>query len=527
MYNSVSIDSIPGTSKLFKEFFKNSEYNKLDSLQNKIYDISKKNYNRELLIETIKSSSVLFNLNELQINNLQLLSQNSTLAVVSGQQAGFMGGSLYTLLKSLDTVKTSKRLKSLYPEKNFVPIFWVEDNDNDLDEVASAILPDESYTVKDFVLNFIEKTVVSKTNLSDNHLEVVKEFSDYIKKFRYGNEIEEIISSSYNGKYSLSESFTILMNKLIGHTGILFLSASKIMETGIFKSLIYDELTNIGRSFNSVERKNKELESKGYHIQANVSEVNLFYHINNQRFRIDIENDGYKINNTHYTRNEFLEIVSAEPDKFSPKVLLRPIFQDYCIPTILYIAGPGEIAYHSQLDYLYQDFELIKPAIFMRTSLTVLDKKIARYLNKLGLQPEYFRKNFREIEKEVTLNLLGESHSNMFNEFKSNFKEHFDMLEEYLLKIDSQLDRTIKGTFVKITEQIELLDKKSFAAAKRINEETLHKYKSISNFLFPNEKLQERVFSLLYFVAADINFIEKLLNLDIESDNFHLFIELD
>jgi hypothetical protein len=82
MYNSVSIDSIPGTSKLFKEFFKNSEYNKLDSLQNKIYDISKRNYNRELLIETIKSSSVLFNLNELQINNLQLLSQNYTLAVV-------------------------------------------------------------------------------------------------------------------------------------------------------------------------------------------------------------------------------------------------------------------------------------------------------------------------------------------------------------------------------------------------------------------------------------------------------------
>jgi bacillithiol biosynthesis cysteine-adding enzyme BshC len=527
MYSSIPFSKLNSSSKLFVDFIENIQQNNYESINQKIPEVLKRKHYKSKLIEAVKSTSNKFELYQSQKENIELLKSENTLAVVSGQQAGFLGGSLYTLYKALDTHIISKKLRTKFPEYNFVPIFWIEDNDNDLEESSHTMLYDNDYNPVPLKLNFDDTSTVSHTFIDENSLEIINKAKSLIQNLHpNGAKYSELIDLCYQSGISWSESFAHLLHSILGKLGILMVSASKLMATGTFKELVIRELTEPGASKNLIEKRNEILMDKGFNIQAQASDINLFYHINNHRFRIDTTDTGFVINGTNYTKSDILAIANNNPERFSPKVLTRPLFQDFSIPTICYIAGPGEIAYLSQIDYLYNNLNIEKPALLMRTSLTIIDKKISRYLQKINKNPDYFFNKFSEIEKEIANELLGIDHEEHFIDFRKLFDFEFEKLEKYLMRIDNQLERTIKGAYTKIQEQIEQLDKKAHSFAKRNNEELLQKYKSISHSVIPTGIQQERMISPLQYLASTDNFIEILLNIQSELSNKHHFIEI-
>ncbi len=525
MYKSILLSQLPGASNVFKDFLNHSETYSFEDFSRIISLIQNRLYPRTAVNDAILNSSKDYELFELQKNNLELLKESNTFAIVTGQQAGFLGGSLYTLLKAVDTVKVAINLKSRFPDCNFVPIFWVEDNDDDLTEASHSYLFDANYNPIEFKLTHEGNSCVSDERIKEEDLLTIEIALKELDKYPFGENISTLVREVYKVGSTWSESFVKLYQQLIGRTGILFLSASKLMKSGVFGNLVLDELKNQGRSLASVEKINAELISRNYHLQATPSEVNLFYHIGNKRFRIDSTNDGFNINREFISRNEFLKLAESNPTNFSPKVLLRPVFQDAVLPTLAYIAGPGEIAYHSQTDYLYKDFQVTKPVVLMRTSATIIDKKISRYLSKIEKSSEYFFQSYPEIEKELADRLLGQHHDDIFSDFNKKLDADLASLESYLMTLDNQLERSIKGAYVKIKEQIEQLDKKAHSSAKRTNEELMQKYKMCSNSIYPNAKPQERVISPLTFIAQNDNFVDLLMNLDNGLSVEHLFIE--
>ncbi|MDT3738148.1 MAG: bacillithiol biosynthesis cysteine-adding enzyme BshC [Candidatus Kapabacteria bacterium] len=526
MYKSIPLNEMPGSTKLFQDFMKNVQPYCIDSVSSKIEEILSHNFNRVVLADSIRQTAAKLELNETQLGNISLLEQKQTLAVVSGQQAGFLGGSIYTLLKALDTVRIAKELKQKNPDYDFVPIFWIEDNDNDLDEASKTCLFDSNYNAIEFRLPYHEHKTVADTLIDDSAFSVIETAGLMFSKYQFCTQICEIIDKAYKNDNSWSEAFTILLQKIIGDTGVLFLSAEKLVKTGIFKDIVRDEITNLGRTYRSVEKKNAELVESGYHIQAQVSEFNLFYHSEGYRYKIDKQSGEFVVNDKKFSHFKMDRLIESNPENFSPKVLLRPIFQDFAIPTAVYIGGPGEIAYHSQIDYLYQDFGITKPSLMMRTSVTLIDKKNSRYLSKIDKPPEYFWKHYQEIEKEIAVTFLNEEHDKIFGEFRMNLANQFKSLEDYLINVDNQLERTVMGAYVKITEQIDQLDKKTLSSAKRLNEDTLQKFRTLSNAIFPLDTLQERVISPLFFLSQSENLITQLLDLNDDSKAKHIFLEI-
>ncbi len=523
----INFSDIKSSSNLFIDFINNIQTENYNSIKNKIPKILERNYDKSKLIDAISMTYQNIELSAKQKQNIELLNKKNSLAVVTGQQAGFLLGPLYTLYKALDTYKISENLKLKYPAYNFIPIFWIEDNDNDLTEASHSYLFDESNNLVELNLAFDKIQSVSHTYIGNSSLEIINLTKSLIMDLHpNGAKYSELIDYSYCENDSWSYSFTKLMNKIIGEQGIIFLSANKLIKTGIFHKLVLNEINEFKKSKSLIEEKNEILISKNYKIQAKVSDINLFYHIDNNRFNIERIDDFYFINEKKYSQNEIIDLIITEPKNFSPKVLLRPLFQDYALPTVSYIAGPGEIAYHSQLDYLYQYLEIPKPAILMRSSYTIIDKKISRYLNKINKKADYFLNTYLDIEKDIANNLLGKDHNIVFENFRKKLDYEFAILETYLLGIDSQLERTIKGVNIKIMEQIEQLDKKAHSFAKRNNEELIQKYKQISNSIYPQNSLQERLISPIQFLSLTDNFIQKLLENSNVLSTKHIFLEL-
>lgn len=527
MFESLSQDALPSGSKIFKDFIINRQSQNYSAIDELFINLKENNYDRDCLIRAITDSHNIIQFDDLQSVNVSKLKNLDTFAVVTGQQAGFLGGPLYTLLKALDTVKISNDLSIRYPDYNFVPIFWIEDNDNDVNEVASSKIFDEHGDPKTYSL-YVEanKTVAKCTVRESDNGQIAEVCAMFDSLYPNGNEVSEWIREIYTEGKSWSSAFTEVLNRLCKNTGLLFLSADRLIQTGIFRELLAKELSEPGFTRTLIEKSNHRLIESGYHIQAQASEINLFYHTGEQRHRIEFSDGKFISDDLVFSADEFISLVHESPNLFSPKVLLRPIFQDYAIPTVAYLAGPGEIAYHSQIVDLYSYFGVIKPKLLMRTNLTCIDKKSVRYLSKLDIEPQYFFRKFSLIEHEIADKLLGERHEEIFHDFREHFEKNFKELEKYLLTIDSQLERSITTAQSKIIEQIEQLDKKAHALAKRNNEELLSKYKYLHNFLFPNSNYQEREISALYFYAISEGFINKLNDLKYKIDGSHVFLEL-
>jgi len=510
MMFELEFEKIHGFSNLFCDFLKGKPFllgrlrNELELFRTpEIIEKKLKSYTkRKKFLEVIRESNSDIELTEQQKENLKILMNENALVVITGQQPAIFGGPLYTLYKSISAIELSRRLKETYPEFDFVPVFWLEDNDHDYQEATQVFLLDKFANP---LAPDLKQLTTSDNKRSIADIPIDKAIIDFLEFYFESNNLIAVqpklasqILNFCKADVNLPTPFKKILNLALGNYGMLFLSASLCRKHHAFAEIIRKEIEQVGVSHKIIESANRLIEGMGYHIQAKSFDVNAFYHLNGERIKIQFDKgvQKYKIKDTLLTGQELLRLFEENPANFSPNVLLRPICQDFIVPTVASVLGPSEIGYTTQLPELYEWFSVVMPAIIPRHSITFVPAKFASKLVESGIEfffqkPETFEKTIYEQNRDQTL-------LETIENLEARFKAIFNEMQEVASQIDRTLVASSEAHFSKSFRSFAALKEKIFSRERRKILEQSNSLILLNKYIFPKGTLQERIVATIY-----------------------------
>jgi len=424
--------------------------------------------------------------------NIALLAQKNTYTVTTGHQLNLATGPLYFIYKIVSTIKLAQKLKQEFPTKEFVPIYWMASEDHDFEEINHFHLFGQTHQWH------TEQTGA----VGAFHLKEVKESLKTLKE-----EIE--ILSVYNESKNLSDATRSLVDKLFEEKGLICLDANDAALKRSFLPVFKDELCK-QNSFELVEEQSKKLSNKGYKKQVNPREINLFYMKDDIRERLIMEEGQIKVKNTSlkWSLEDALLLAEQHPERLSPNVILRPLYQQSILPNICYLGGGGELAYWFQLKQLFHFYEQKIPVLLPRNIATIIPKTLHKKIKQLAWTTEDLFAHTEVLKKKVMAtngtptHLLGDE-SKAFEQLFETLKEKVGTTEKTLVPaVDGEKKKFIKW-LQKLEHRLEKEEEKKYAQQLALVE-------SIKSKLFPKDKLQERHDNFLTFYINHPSFIEDL-----------------
>ncbi len=460
--------------------------------------------NRNTLVTVLKNQYKNVKTSTRTSENINLLLDKNTFTVTTGHQLSLFTGPLYFLYKIISTINLTEELKKQFPEKNFVPVYWMATEDHDFNEINFF-----NFKGTKVVWNQNENGAVGR--FSTRGLDkVLEEFSKHLGTSKNADNLKILFKKAYLENNTLSAATRYLVNELFGKYGLVILDADEVHLKQQFSSYLEKELTD-QTSFEEVSKTAKSLETR-YKIQANPREINLFYLTKNSRERIIKKGNQFLINNTalSFSESEILKELKAHPKKFSPNVIMRPLYQEVILPNLCYIGGGGELAYWFELKSYFEKVSIPFPILLLRNSVLVISDKQQKKLSKLQLLvQETFLK-----EKELLSKKIKENTEIQFNfkQTKKQLETHFSDLKKvaeqtdvsFIGAVNAQEKRQIKG--------LENLKKRLLKAEKRKHADLVNRIIAIQNELFPNGGLEERQRNFSeYYLEYGEEFIKELL----------------
>jgi bacillithiol biosynthesis cysteine-adding enzyme BshC len=493
------LEEKPELQSLYNRFPKLEHFKK--QLEEKAQNYPKEN--RNVLVSALENQYKGFHFSDATKENISLLSDTKTFTITTGHQLNLFTGPLYFLYKIVSTITLCTTLKKQYPDYNFVPIYWMATEDHDFEEI-------NYFNFKKTKIKWETESFGPVGRLSTKNLnEVLEIFVNELGLGQNATHLKELFENSYLKHKNLAEATRFLANELFGQKGLVILDGDDKNLKQLFVPFVKEELLN-QTSFQKVTETNSILE-KEYNIQVNPREINLFYIEDNLRERIVFEDNQYKINNTKLTfsENEILDLLESNPEKFSPNVILRPLYEEVILPNLCYIGGGGEIAYWLQLKSNFEANKVTFPILLVRNSVLIASEKQVQKADKLKLSWSDLFSNQQELFNNKTKE---------FSSFKIDFseqKEHLKLQFEKLSEIANQTDKSfigaVKAQQTKQIKGLENLEKRLLKAEKRVHAEKLEQIILLQNELFPNQGLQERKENFSeFYLEADTKLIEKL-----------------
>lgn len=511
----INFSDIPGHQNLFLDYL--HEFNNVEKFykwnfreQNKYEELFKRlvefdRPHRLELSEAIKEQYSEIKTSKQTLTNIESLKSPNTIAVITGQQLGLFGGPLYTIYKSFTAIKLANYLKEKFEGYHFVPIFWLEGDDHDFEEVRSINLVNnfnQIFNVKyeDGELEEINRGNIGNLKFNEGINHLYQLLASELRDTEYKNDLIELLKSFYQPGKTFLESFKELMIKIFDEYGLIVFNPMTPRIKKLLSNIFLKEITSYKDHTGILVERSAELEEL-YHAQVKVKAINLFYLDDNERLLIEPVENEYRLKGKRkrFTLEELTLLINTTPEKFSPNVLLRPICQDYLFPTGFYVGGPSEISYFAQVTPLYKIYGLIEPVIYPRSSATILEKGVQAILDKYKLK---FSDIFLTEDQLFTKVIMADSGSDLntvFNEALLKIKDSLEPINEKLISIDKTLsDITVKSR-EKIEQTIEFMKSKAIEAEKRKHEATTRQLGKVRNVLYPNNELQERELNFIYF----------------------------
>ncbi|HEV8515143.1 MAG TPA: bacillithiol biosynthesis cysteine-adding enzyme BshC, partial [Cyclobacteriaceae bacterium] len=319
-----------------------------------------------------------------------------------------------------------------------------------------------------------------------------------------------IFKTAYSKNKTLAAATRSYVNELFGAEGLLVVDADDRELKSLFAKVIYDDLFE-HTSKKLVEEKNQQLEALGYHPQVFARDINFFYLDNGIRQRIEQHQNGFSIVDTalKFSAKEIEVLITNEPEKFSPNVILRPLYQEVILPNLAYAGGPAEVVYWLQLKGVFDYFKIPFPILMPRNFAAVMNEPVQRKFEKTGLELKdlFEEKNFlfnHWIAKNSTANL---SLGNELKEAEAIFKK----VKEQASTIEPTLRQHADAQTKRMIQALEVIEQKMLRAEKRKQSDKLRQLEAVKDFLFPNGSPQERADNFLNFYQQDPQFVQKLI----------------
>ena len=450
---------------------------------------------RQILVSSLKTQYVGHSVSKSTQNNIDSLLRENTFTVVTGHQLNLFTGPLYFLYKIVSTINLTKKLKKQYPEYNFVPIYWMATEDHDFDEI-------NYFNYGGRKIQWDRKASGAVGELDTNGLDgVFQEFSEELKSTSNGKELKRIFEKAYLEHTNLADATRYLVNKLFGEYGLVIVDGNdpelkKLLvpyaKLDIFEHLAHKRVTE---TINTLTEG-----SSSYNIQVNPREINYFYLTEGLRERLEARNGKYHVVNTKtdFSSSQLEEELNSHPERFSPNVIARPLYQEVVLPNLCYIGGGGELAYWMELKSYFEAMEVTFPMLLLRNSVLFLKEKQAKKAEKLGLsladlfmgQDDVINKKIKEIS-EIKID---------FTPQKELLEEQFREMYQLAQDTDKSFLGAVKAQEVKQKKGLDALEKRLLKAQKRKLNDHVTRITQLQNEIFPNHSLQERQlnFSELY-----------------------------
>ncbi|MBE0390956.1 bacillithiol biosynthesis cysteine-adding enzyme BshC [Flavobacterium sp. PL002] len=483
-------------------------YNRFPKLENFEAQILEKqaNFNdasRAQLVTVLQKQYEGLNISPLTKQNIEALKGSNTFTVTTGHQLNLFSGPLYFLYKIISTINLTKELKEKYPAYNFVPIYWMATEDHDFEEINYF-----NFKGKKFRWNKESTGPVGRLST-----EGLSDFFDIYQQelgtSTNATTLKKIFKEAYLQHDNLASATRQLANALFGELGLVIIDADERALKQNFIPYIKEELLK-QTSHKAVLETTEQL--KEYNIQVNPREINLFYIEDDLRERIILENNIYSINNTKmaFSETEIIQLLENNPEKFSPNVIMRPLYQEVILPNLCYIGGGGEIAYWLELKSFFNAVNITFPMLLVRNSVLLATEKQIKKIDKLKLSwSDLFAKQSQLINKvtqkssEFPIDLTPQ---------KEQLQQQFKALFELAKQTDKSFTGAVKAQEVKQTKGLESLEKRLLKAQKRKFSEEIERTTDLQNELFPNKSLQERQANFSeFYLENGVDLIPKLI----------------
>jgi bacillithiol synthase len=518
-----------GFSALYVDYLNNYErvapffagsYTAVADWQRTIEQAVARPIDRSTLIRVLHEQNRAVHCSVRTLANIDLLDNQNTVAVVTGQQLGLFSGPLYTLYKTITTLKLAEKLTADFPSYNFVPVFWLEGEDHDFDEINLITILNAQNEVQEFKY-FVGGQPFDKNPGATGAIcvdETINTLFDALKTAltptEYTDAVIEILRGYYKPGATMMEAFSGLMSRLFEETGLVLLNANTPELKQLMKPVFRKELETESDTSRLIVEKSVELEEH-YHAQIKPKSVNLFMFHKGGRFSLEPSEHDYYLKGTRqrYTRDELLAMVDATPEVFSPNVALRPICQDMLLPTVAYIGGPGEIAYFAQLKPVFEKFNVPMPIIYPRATATILEDKINKVIEKYSLNIPDLTGDLDLVLQKISEQVAEVKVEALFETMNEKIRAALVEGSFGIQQIDPTLKAVIDSTMQKIEQQMKGVKDKTQKAQQQKQEVSLKQIRKAAATLFPNENFQEREFTVLQFMNKyGVDFVKWLMN---------------
>jgi bacillithiol biosynthesis cysteine-adding enzyme BshC len=426
---------------------------------------------------------------------IQSLLKENTFAITTAHQPNIFTGPLYFFYKIIHAIQLAADLKKQFPENNFVPVYYMGSEDADLDEVGSYFL---GGTQHQWITK--QKGAIGRMKVDDALLGLLQNLEGYWLVQPEGAETFNILKKAYQKGNTISEATLYMVHQFFGKYGLVVLQPDQPQLKQLFLPVMEQELLH--QFSHAAIQPTLSLLAKEYHVQSEGRLLNLFYLKEDLRSRIEKNEEEYTIVDTsiRFTATQIIDELKNYPERFSPNVILRGVYQETILPSIVFIGGGGELAYWMELKNVFSQTKVHYPILQLRNSFVCIKEKQMTQWEALGFELKDLFKPILQLENEYIQRVSEENLT--LSTHLANMNSLYQQIQLDVIKIDASLGDHTLNLSVQAQKKLATLEKKMLKAEKRKQHTALQRIHAIKNDLFPQNSLQERVENIAEWIGA-------------------------
>jgi bacillithiol biosynthesis cysteine-adding enzyme BshC len=525
--DALRFTDIPRTTKLFNDFLYDypkvarfyADYGRtVQPLAEHARRVGAQEFDRKRVPDALERINRRVGSPPLSFKYIEMLRRPGSVAIVTGQQAGLFTGPLYTIHKALTVIKLAACLRDEGVEA--APVFWIASEDHDYEEVNHCRVIDRDGQLKNIsylASGHKDDEPVGRVQLCSGINQTIDDFVAQLAPSEFTPGLERDLRESYAEGVGFAEAFARLMARLFSDHGVVLLDPLDDELKQVASPLYAEAIDKSAEIANALVERSRELEDAGYHAQIHVSDdmFPLFIMDDGRRAAITQQDGHFNVKGCHrsLSKDELVELARSRPNLLSPNVTLRPVVQDYLLPTAAYIGGPAEIAYFAQLRAVYEVLGRQEPCVLPRASLTIVEGRHQKTLKKYELELRDFFDGLHPAVTKVVEQSLDRNTADAFTETERVLNEHLDKLKGALRRTDATLSDPLETARAKMMYQLEHLRTRFIHASAHREEITYRQVERAFTTLYPDKNLQERELNVYYFLSRyGTSLIEELYN---------------
>lgn len=477
-------------------------------VENKHFTLENRNVLVNALLKQYQNAEIALGENDATYLNTLSLKNTNTFTVTTGHQLALFTGPLYFIYKIATIINLANQLKTKYPQQNFVPVFWMASEDHDFEEISSIYMFGKEIKW--------EKETHSKPvgHIDNEGIEaLIEQLIPVLGERDKAKKWIKLLQESFLTNNNFSIGTRKLVHELFKNQGLVIIDADDKALKTLLKPVMVSDIFEQS-SFKAIQNTNKEL-SKNYKLQINGREVNFFYlHPEFGRRLIKFENNQYKLNETEvvFTADELKIEVENFPERFSPNVVLRPVYQELILPNLAYIGGPAEVAYWLQLQQVFETHQVPFPVIMQRNSYLLIGKSTKDKIEKMGLTIA----DMLLADADLTDKYLQKHSATSFMENANQVDALLQQMMDEVKNIDPNTGKELLQYKLETKKTLIAHFKTYKKAREQKQEDNIVKLLKLKERVFPNGTFQERIENVM---MHDINIFEDLIAKVLENAN--------